>query len=67
MDRLTVTEKKDVLLQTMACVGNYPIVLECLAHDCGFSKIETVCLLALAIIQHPNIKHCEQGYYIDED
>lgn len=41
--------------------------LVCIAHDCGFSEIETVCLLALAIREHPEIKHKEQGYYIDED
>lgn len=67
MDKLTIAQKIDVLMQTLACVGSYPMPLVCIAHDCGFSEIETVCLLILAIRDHPEIKHNEQGYYIDEN
>lgn len=68
MDRLTVAEKKIVLMQIMACVGSCPMPLECIAHDCGLSVIETACLLVHIVKEHPEIKLCKKGfYYIDED
>ena len=67
MNSMTVAEKKDVLMQTMACVGSQPISVVCIAHDSGFSVTETVCLLLQLIRQHPEIRHSEQGFYIDEN
>ena len=67
MDSSTVAEKMDVLMQTLACVGSYPTSMRCIAHDCGFTIVETVSLMSAAIRQHPEIKISEQGYYIDEN
>ena len=67
MDRLTVAEKKDVLLQTMDCVGSCPMPLVCIAHDCGFTATETAFLLLDLSRIHPEIRHCERGFYIDEN
>ena len=67
MSDLTVAEKIDVLMQTMECVGSYPTRLRCIAHDCGFSMMETALLLFLTTRTHHKIKHSKQGYYIDEN
>ncbi len=64
---MTVADKRDVLMQTMNCVGTWPMHLECIAHDCGLSVIETACLLLSLVRQHPEIRHCERGFYIDEN
>lgn len=67
MDRLTVAEKKDALMQTLHCIGSWPMPTECIAHDNGLSVTETACLLLHLVRTHPEIKHCERGFYIDEN
>ena len=59
----TATEKMEVLMQVMSCVGKHPTSLLCIAHDCGFSAVETMKL----ILKSKDIKYCERGFYIDAD
>ena len=60
---ITATEKMNVLMQVMSCVGKHPTSLGCIAHDCGFSVVETMEL----ILSNKDIKYCERGFYINED
>ena len=60
---ITVTEKMNVLMQVMSCVGNHPASIINIAHDCGFSVAETMELILL----NRDIKYCERGFYINED
>ena len=63
MSDITATEKMKVLMQVMSCVGKNPTTLGCIAHDCGFSVVETMKL----ILANDDIKYCERGFYIDAD
>ena len=63
MNDTTTTEKMNVLMQVMSCVGKHPASIVCIAHDCGFSVVETVGL----ILTNKNIKYCERGFFIDAD
>lgn len=63
MNDITSTEKMNMLMQVMSCVGKHPASIVSIAHDCGFSVVETMEL----ILTNKNIKCCERGFFIDED
>lgn len=63
MNDITVTERMDVLMQVMSCVGIRPVSIVSIAHDCGFSVVETLEL----ILTNKNINYCDKGFYINED
>lgn len=63
MNDITSTEKMNVLMQVMSCVGNHPASIVNIAHDCGFSVVDTVKL----ILTNKSIKYSERGFFIDED